>query len=310
MAKLFGVAEVVLPVITALLLGRFARVYGIISEKGMEEMKNLLVKICLPAVLFSAFCDMTFTGREAALFFVFSGFTLTAFLLGHAAARLLGLRQGIAPWLMTTIEGGSIGYALFLLLYGQENLYHLALLDAGNALIQWTVVMSLLSLRSGAKSGLGETAQRLITPVNAAILMGFICSVTGIGRLLTGSAPGRAVMAAVDFMGTPVSALIILSVGYSFSLKGIDLKEAGKTAAARACIFAVLGLIAARLAGRLFPDDGMYRSAALIFAILPPTFAYGIYVKEGEESEYLSGFLALYTLLTVAVFAAAAFFLR
>ena len=310
MEKVFGVAEVVLPVVAALLCGRFVRARGIVSEKGMEEMKNLLVKICLPAVLFSAFCNMAFTGREVILFFAFSGFTLTAFLLGHAAARLLRLRQGIAPWLMTTIEGGSIGYALFLLLYGQENLYHLALLDAGNALVQWTVVMSLLSLRSGARAGFRETAGRLVTPINVSILLGLLSSVTGLGRLLTGSAPGRAVMAAVDFMGTPVGALIILSVGYDFSLRGLDLKEAGKTAAARACIFAGLGILSGILASRLFPEDGLYRAAVLIFAILPPTYAYGVYAKEGEESVYLSGFLALYTALTVAAFAVTAFFLR
>ena len=117
-------------------------------------------------------------------------------------------------------------------------------------------------------------------------------------------------MAAVDFMGTPVGALIILSVGYDFSLRGLDLREAGKTAAARACIFTALGALAGIFASRLFPEDGLYRAAVLVFAILPPTFAYGVYAKEGEESRYLSGFLALYTLLTVAAFAVSAFFLR
>ena len=310
MEKLFGTAEVVLPVVAALVLGWFVRVRGIVSRQGMVEMKRLLVSVCLPAVLFSAFCDMSFAGREAALFFAFSGFTLIAFLLGRLSARLLRLRQGIAPWLMTTIEGGSIGYALFILLYGQENLYHLALLDAGNALIQWTVIMSLLALRGGERKGLGETVKKLVTPINLSILLGLFCSITGLGRLLTGSAPGKALLSAVDFIGTPVSALIILSVGYDFSLAGIEPREAGKTAAARACIFAVLGILTGILAGRLFPEDPLYRSAVLIFSILPPTFAYGMYAKEGEESAYLSGFLALYTLLTVIAFTVSAFFLR
>ena len=310
MRKIFDVAEVVLPVLSALYLGRFIRVRGIVSEKGMADMKNLLVTICLPAVLFSAFCDMAFTGREAALFFSFSAFTLITFLLGFVAARILRLRQGIAPWLMTTIEGGSIGYALFILLYGQDNLYHLALLDAGNALIQWTIVMSLLSLRSGNQTSFHETVRKLITPINVSILLGLIFSATGLGRMLTNSSAGHAVMAAADFIGTPVSALIIMSVGYGFSLQGIDLREAGKTAAARAFLFAGMGFLTAVLAGRLFPEDELYRRAVLIFAILPPTFAYGIYAKEGEESAYLSGFLALYTALTVAAFTVAAFFLR
>ena len=52
MERLWSVIQVVLPVISALVLGWVVRRKLIMTERGMSEMKNLLVNICLPAVLF------------------------------------------------------------------------------------------------------------------------------------------------------------------------------------------------------------------------------------------------------------------
>ena len=310
MDGLFGVLEVVLPVVSVVLIGLWIRRKGIVSDGGMEEIKGLLVNICLPAVLFGTFWAMEFTWREAALFFAMAGVTLLAFALGFAASRLLRVRQRIAPWLCTTIEGGSIGYALFILLCGKENLYHLALLDAGNALIQWTIVMSMLQLSSGGRKSVRETARSLLTPINCAIAAGLICSVTGLGRAASATAPGRVLEAVLDFVGTPVAALILMTGGYGLSVRGVEWKATGRMMAARAFIFAVCGTAVYALAASLFPDKPLYRTACLVFFILPPTFAYPVYVKDREESAFLSGYLAAYTLLTLAAFAVVAALIR
>ncbi|MBR1408377.1 MAG: hypothetical protein IJ573_05725 [Clostridia bacterium] len=310
MERLFGVLEVVLPVVAMVLTGYAVRRLGIVSERGIGEIKELLVKICLPAVLFGTFYAMEFTWREAALCFTLSGVTLLAFALGFAAKRMLGVRKRIAPWLCTTIEGGSIGYALFILLYGKENLYHLALLDAGNALIQWTLVMSMLALSSGEKKTPAETVRSLISPINCAIAAGLLCSAAGIGKTVSASAPGRVLEAVLDFAGTPVAALILMTVGYGLSVREVEWKETAKMIAARAVIFAAAGFGVYRIAGALFPENPLYRAAALIFFILPPTYAYPVYVKDKEESAFLSGYLAAYTLLTIAAFAVVAAMIR
>ena len=310
MERLWSVIQVVLPVISALVLGWAVRRKCIMTERGMSEMKNLLVNICLPAVLFSTFCNMRFSWREAVLFFTMAGVTLIAFLLGFAARRILGMEQPVSPWLCTTIEGGSIGYALFILLFGQENLYHLALLDAGNALVQWSLVMSLLAAKMGGQKSRKETLRSLVTPINTAIVLGLLFSVTGWGARLAAGGGGKALLSALEFIGTPVSALIMMSVGFGMTFAHVDWKETGKAVAARACIFAVLGCAVSTLAGRIFADDMLYRNAALVFFILPPTFAYSVYVRSKEDSAFLSGYLAVYTLLTVAAFTVLAAFLR
>ena len=306
MEKLFGVLDVVLPVVVILLCGVAVRRKGIVSPEGMDQMKALLVKICLPCLLFGTFYKMRFTGKEAAAFFLFSGTTLVSFLLGFAVCRLMKIEQRTAPWMCTTIEGGSIGYALLMLLYGQDQLFHIGLLDAGNALIQWSLVITMLSLSGGEKKTARETLKSLVTPMNIAILLGLICSMTGIGPRIHESRAGKALSSVLDFMGTPVGALIMLSVGYGLTFREIRWKEILKTTAARILVFGAIGIGVCMLLQNIFPEDRMYFGAGLIFFICPPTYVYTMYTRNKEEEAYVSGFLAFYTLLTIAAFAVVA----
>ena len=170
--------------------------------------------------------------------------------------------------------------------------------------------MSMLQLSSGGRKTLRETARSLLTPINCAIAAGLICSVTGLGRAASATAPGRVLEAVLDFVGTPVAALILMTVGYGLSVRGVEWKATGRMMAARAFIFAVCGTAVYALAASLFPDKPLYRTACLVFFILPPTFAYPVYVKDREESAFLSGYLAAYTLLTLTAFAVVAALIR
>lgn len=42
-----------------------------------------------------------------------------------------------------------MGYALFILLFGQENLYYMALLDLGNAFVAFPFLLTKLRMRTG-----------------------------------------------------------------------------------------------------------------------------------------------------------------
>ena len=302
MEKLFDVLKVVLPVVVILLCGVLARKRKIMTAEGMDQLKSLLVKVCLPCLILGTFYKMSFTGREMAAFFTMSGTTLVTFLLGLVFCRLLKIKQRSAPWMCTTIEGGSVGYALFILLFGQENLFHIGLLDAGNALVQWTLVMTMLAVSGGEKKTPGEIIKTMVSPVNTAVLAGLILSMTGIGPRLAVTRVGETLDSVLNFVGSPVSALIMLSVGFGLSFDGIKWKEMMQTAGARASISAVIGVIVCIAMRNLFPDDPMYLGAALIFFICPPTYVYTMYARDEKENAYISGFLAFYALLTVAAF--------
>jgi len=308
MERFWGVLQVVLPVLVIVLSGTLIRRKGMVTASGMGQIKTVLVNLCLPAVLFRTFYAMEFTWKETSVFFLMSGVTLAAFLLGFVVSKLLRVEHQLTPWLCTTIEGGSVGYALFILLFGQDNLYHLALLDAGNALIQWSLVMSALAMRSQGKRPLGQTLRSLVTPINCAIVAGLLCSATGLGKMISATGAGKTMEAVLDFMGTPVSAMIMMSVGFDLSFRQIAWAETVKAILARVLVFGALGVAAFLAISRIFPGDRAYRFAVLVYFILPPTFAYSVYTRDAEESAFLGGYLAVYTLLTIAAFAVVASF--
>ena len=300
MERFLGISEVALPVIVMIAIGAWARKTKFLSESGIEDIKSLIVKVCLPAVLFAAFYNMRFTWRESLTLGVFALMNLAAFTFGILVCALLKIKTPVAPFMCATIEGGSIGYALFMLLFGQNDLYHFALFDAGGAVTQWAVIISILQLRTKGKLRASELAKSLATPVNIAILAGILCSVTGFGQYLSSTRAGSIFEDVLNFVGAPVGPIIIMTVGYGLTFSNIEWSDTLKTVLARMLVFALfMGSIVYYIVGRMYPSDPLYRFGAVLYFIMPPTYAYGVFVNGKDESAFLSAYLALYTLITI-----------
>ena len=309
MGKILGISEVALPVIVMIAVGVWARRTMFLSDSGMEEIKSLIVKICLPAVLFAAFYNMRFTWKEALILGVFALVNLAAFAFGSLICALFKIKTPVAPFMCATIEGGSIGYALFILLFGQKELYHFALFDAGGAVMQWTVIITILQLRTKGKLRVSELAKSLATPVNIAILAGILSSVSGFGPYLSSTRVGIVFEGVLNFVGAPVGPVIIMTVGYGLTFSNIERIDMLKTVSTRMLVFALfMGGIVYYILGRMFPSDPLYRLGAVMYFIMPPTYAYGVFVKGKDESAFLSAYLALYTLITIFAYIALACF--
>ncbi len=302
MEKFIGIADMVLPVVVMIVIGILARKTGLISEKGISDIKTFIVRFTLPATLFQAFYTVKFTWREGVMLITIAAVSLIAFFLGFLICRLFKMSERIAPYLCTTIEGGSIGYALAILMSGQKNLYHFALLDVGNALIQWGVVMTVLQIRSEKGKSGKEIARSLVTPVNIAIVSGLLFSVTGIGPAISRMSAGFVVDDVLSFASAPTGPVIMMTIGYGLSLSGVRWKETLKGAAARAICFGVLGAVVFMLTPLIFPGDPLYKSAVLLFFIMPPTYAFSVFTRNEKEDAYVSSFLAIYTIFTIIAF--------
>ena len=309
MEKLLGISEVALPVVVMIAVGMWARKTKFLSDGGVEEIKSLIVKVCLPAVLFAAFYNMRFTWKEALTLGVFALMNLAAFAFGILACALLKIKTPVAPFMCATIEGGSIGYALFMLLFGQSELYHFALFDAGGAVTQWAVIITILQLRTKGKLRASELGKSLATPVNIAILAGILCSVSGFGPYLSSTRVGNIFEGVLHFVGAPVGPVIIMTVGYGLAFSNIEWSDTLKTVLARMLVFALfMGGIVYYIVGRMYPSDPLYRFGAVLYFIMPPTYAYGVFVNGKDESAFLSAYLALYTLITIFGYIALASF--
>ena len=78
--------------------------------------------------------------------------------------------------------------------------------------------------------------------------------------------------------------------------------ETIRTVIARLIIYGTFGVLVVRIVRVLFPGDVMYLYGAVMAFIMPPSFAYTVYFREGEESAYAGAVLAVYTIFTIIGF--------
>ena len=141
----------VLPVLVMIALGRVCATKGILSDEQHAGLKNIIGDILLPVVLFQAFFTAEY-GRRMLLVFVlvFAGY-------GAALAAGYGLRRFVKPYdrfmplLMTSAEGGMLGYALYALLCGADQTKTYAMVDIGQTMFAYTVFLTALKAAGGEK---------------------------------------------------------------------------------------------------------------------------------------------------------------
>ncbi len=303
MDKTIAVLVIVIPVIVMIGVGYILRKKQIVSPEGITGMKSLLMNVCIPATMFKTFYATKFSWQVIVLVVIMFCVTLLAFQFGKLFQKLFKSRQELFPYLTTTFEGGMMGYALFTLLFGSDNLYHIALLDLGNALVLFPIYCTQLRMRQdGTETSPGEVVRNMITPINIAMFSGIIISVIGLGQVISASSFGTVLNETLSFAGGPTSALILIIVGYGLDLTGIKWGETLSTIFSRVIVMGVLGVCVFFLTGVLFPDDLIYRYAAVMFFCLPATYVMSVYPKDQEEGSYVGTVLALYTVITIIGF--------
>ena len=149
MQNIVSILKIVLPLIVALGIGFFARKREILSPEAIEGMKAFVMKFALPAMLFGLF----FTAEYSPSVIVYA---LTMFVLGFVGLGLgfligkpLSKRSPMLKYMTAGWEVGMLGYALYALLFGAENLRNLALIDFGHVLFIFSCFIAALNIRMG-----------------------------------------------------------------------------------------------------------------------------------------------------------------
>ena len=99
--------------------------------------------------------------------------------------------------------------------------------------------------------------------------------------------------------------MVLLTVGYDINLKRDLLVPVTKTILLRLLVSGVLLLFSNLIVFSLFPFDKELEVALMVLYSLPAPFYPSYFSRRpGEDGEYVSTSLSVYTLVTVALFAA------
>ena len=303
------IITILLPIAVMIGVGAWCRGSGFLTDAGIENIKKLVTKIVLPAAIFHALSTADYSAKTAVVVALVFAVELLTFGVGFLLRRFLPEAYGkYIPFMVCLYEGGMIAYPLYANLCGSENLSKMAMLDIPGLLFGFSVYMGLLEeMETGTKpSAKNLLRDALRNPAFIASAAGVIFGLCGITKALIGSPFGAAYLSAQQLLTAPMTAMILLVVGYSLKPDITDWKPCLQTICLRLLVQA--GAIGITVFGlkRLVPGDELLILAVIIYMSAPATFSMQSFLKSRQASAYAAAVGSIYVFISIAVYAIAA----
>ena len=297
------ILSMVLPVLAMILLGRLCAVQGILNDERHAGLKAIIGDILLPVVLFKAFFTAQYGGKLLLVFALVFLSCLLALFAGYALRRFVKPYDRFMPLLMTSFEGGMLGYALFALLAGQEQTATYAMVDIGQTMFAYTVFLAALKSAEGGRMSPKAMLTNMAT--NKAFLgmmLGIVLGVLGVYRAIAPTALGTVLMELLSFIAAPTSALILLVVGYQLKVSKRLMKPVAITLGLRLAVMAVIFGLVSLILFAIIPYEKPLMLALMLQYTLPAPFIIPLFADLKEDGEYVSTTLSMGTVLSVLLF--------
>jgi malate permease and related proteins len=298
----------ILPVLLLFVLGFMLQKTRFFTEASVADVKKIVSTIALPALLFQAFSSLEIEMNYLVLVAVVFIICALMIVLGKLVARLLHIESPYFSLMMGGFEMGMLGYALFLSFYGEEHLGKIALVDLGQVVFVFFVLMALLIReRDGVQSIKALARQFITSPVIIAIFAGILASL--LKPVITTSPLLESLGSFIGMVGGLTVPLIAITLGYGIHIKREGLALSVKTIIVRKTLLIGLALLVNHfIVDQLLHMDAMYRYALLIMFLTPPPFVISIYmpIQNQKDTDYVANTLSLDTLVSVILVMVAA----
>jgi len=305
MRNIVEILSKVLPVIILIIFGGFLRKTRFIEQNTVSGLKKIAVNITLPATLFLTFAKTSFESRYIIVFALVFLVCIIMLLLGEATKRLLKQSNKYYPAIFSGFETGMMGYSLFAVVYGSANIYKLALIDLGQVIFVFFVLVSYLQKLNGKSANAKELTLSFIkTPVILSILFGITVSFLG-GISSVSSPVVDALFETLRLLSEMTMPIICIAIGYELK---INIKEIGGPLLA--IVFRMvlhLGMAYAIneiVIDRLLNLDNTFKIALYTMFLLPPPFVIPVYMDEKEEKnkQFILNTISISIILSLLAF--------
>ncbi|MFZ2358542.1 MAG: AEC family transporter [Anaerolineae bacterium] len=297
----------VLPIFLLILLGVALRRWRFLGPETVKDLRKVVVNITLPAVLFLAFSQVTLAPQYLVVVAIMFTACLLALLLGRWLTGPLRVDSAYLPSLLTGFEAGMMGYAIYAAVYGAETIYKFGIVDLGQVLfVFFVLVPGLERLTHGARPLSATALSFLKTPVILAILGGLLFKATGLTELFTASPLLNSTLETLGLLGALTTPLVALVIGYGLTLRAGALARPVRTVAVRLLLWLPFGLaLSVFVVGRLLGLDQEFQAAVLTMVLLPPPFVIPMFMAKAteEDANYVVNTLTLATLVTLFAYA-------
>lgn len=307
METVLSLMKILIPIVVCLGLGILARQKKLLTQEQNRGVQQFVLKFCIPCVLFNS-CLQAKIGTQtlttmAMLLPVLFFSSLWAF-----RARKKTLPYHNLPMLFAAHETGMLGLPLCMILFGTAEVYRMGMLDMTQGLIS-IPVMAMLSADTGKTMPVRQIVKRvLLSPMLIMSVLGFVLGLSGAAAWLDRIGVGSILTGTTTFLAQPVSAAMLFTIGYDFSLKGEVRGKVLKIAGMHLGISAAACLVMQGVLSLVPNVDSMTRWVVLLYCMLPASFLAPGLAKNEKESTVASGVCSIMTVVTLLSFCLIAVF--
>lgn len=301
MQKVFTVAQVIVPIFAAIILGYLARQKKLLSAEENRGLQQFVMKFGLPCVIFSS-CLTADIGTES---LGLMAMTLPAVLISTLwafSARKKQFRYHNLPMLFCAQETGMLGIPLFMILFGVDQAYRIGILDITQAIIVYPVI-GILSANTGENPTFKSIMKSVCTsPLLIMCALGLTLNFTGLRDSMDNVGILSIITESTGFLAQPVSAIMIFSVGYTFSLDATSRSTIFKISAIHFTMFALFGLLIQAGLFLLTNVEPITRWSVLLYTTLPASYLAPGMGRTDEDCTIASGVCSILTVVSLLIF--------
>jgi hypothetical protein len=195
-----------------------------------------------------------------------------------------------------------LGIPLFMILFGADQAYRMGVLDLAQAVTAYPTIAILSAAAQANPSPRAILKSVLTSPLLIMSMLGLGLNISGIGTWLEGVGVRSVLTECTGFLAQPVSAMMIFSVGYNFSLEKGSRQVIFRVAAGHFLYFALFGLAIQGILCLIPNVDSLTRWAILMYSTLPACYLAPTLGRSKEDFTMASGVCSLLTIPALAVF--------
>ena len=301
MEKILTIAQVITPIFAAVAMGMVTRRKNLMSDAEIRGLQQFVMKFGLPCVIFNS-CLTADIGAESLTSMVL---VIPSVLLGTLwafRARKKQLPYHNLPQLFTAQETGMLGIPLFMILFGADQAYRMGVLDLAQAVTAYPTIAILSAAAQANPSPRAILKSVLTSPLLIMSMLGLGLNISGIGTWMEVVGIRSVLTECTGFLAQPVSAMMIFSVGYNFSLEKGSRQIIFRVAAGHFLYFALFGLAVQGILCLIPNVDSLTRWAILMYSTLPASYLAPTLGRSKEDFTMASGVCSLLTIPALAVF--------
>lgn len=298
----------VIPLLMLLIMGYMFKKKKFLAGNTISELKNFLLNITLPALLFTAFLDIEFKQEYLVIIIIVIFLNIIMLYLGKKVTPYIQAKDPYLKLMFSGFEMGMLGIPLFTAIYGVENVKYIGIIDIGHEIFIWFILVGILfKLRQDSKKlGYSNLFKSFITsPVIIAILLGLLANISGLGVLRNSNILLLSLMRSIEMIAGLTVPLILIIIGYEMEFKTENISIPIKIIGLRVLILIPLALLINKFVFNSILDvHNMYNVALFTMLIMPPPFIIPLFIKEEElkSRKYIYNTLSLSTLISISIF--------